>query len=71
MDSYLVPKWMILAIGFIFWGIDTALHYVYPFKRYSIKFPYLIEVVIVSIVGLEACYGLLSIITSEKIVFPH
>lgn len=66
VDSYLVPKWMILAIGFIFWGIDTALHYVYPFKRYSIKFPYLIEVVIVSIVGLEACYGLLSIITSEK-----
>lgn len=28
VDSYLVPKWMILAIGFIFWGIDTALHYV-------------------------------------------
>lgn len=58
VDPWLVPKWGILAVGIVIWGLVTAVHWTCSFDRCPVRFRSWVESGLVALVGLEACYGL-------------
>lgn len=62
-DPYFVPQWGILILGIILLVIVMAIHSIYPFDNYPSKPHHWIIVILVAIVGIEACYGLSNVFT--------
>ena len=65
VDPWLVPKWGILAMGMVVWGLVTTVHWAYPFDRCPVRFRSWVEIVLVALVGVEACHGLYQAFTPE------
>lgn len=66
VDAYLVPKWSILAIGGVAWGIITSIHWIRPFDYHTTQFHIFIECGLVVIIVIEACYGIYQLIEADS-----